>query len=222
MNDVKYKTRLELIRDNIVIGIVDSETGEKSNDIRFSSKTSVDAFPIASFESSDPELNNIFVDYSRHDFMRLSVCNRKDEEYLLMFEGEFHSKKIKTEGAKMNLTVHSIHSFFNLSLLELRSPEEFKDMTFKEFISKILYLANIRSKVHIETGLGDLPVHGLSRNTNLFRLFKEICLIADASVTFNKDNSVCLDTRSEKIKSIRSKTPILITDKDIISFEISE
>ena len=154
--------------------------------------------------------------------MRLSVCNGKNEEYLLMFEGEFYGKDVKIEGEKMNLTIQSIHSFFYLSLFELQSPKEFKNITFKNFILYILDLADIKSKVHIEKKLENLPIHGLSRNTNLFRLFKEVCLIVDASVTFDRDNSVCIDTRSEKIKNFRSKDPIHITEKDIISFEISE
>ena len=222
MNDVKHKTRIDLIRNGIVIGTVIYEMGEKPDDIKISSKTSIDAFPIASFESYNPELNRLFMSYSRRDFMRLSMCNEKNEEYLLMFEGEFYSKNVKMEEKKVNLTIDSIHSFFYLSLFELQSPKEFKNMTFKDFILSILDLADIKSKVHIEKKLENLPIHGLSRNTNLFRLFKEICLIVDASVTFDKDNSVRIDTRSEKIKSFRSKDPIHITEKDIISFEISE
>ena len=222
MNDVKHKTRLDLIRDGIIIGTVVYEAREKSDNIKVSSTTSIDAFPIASFESCDPELNRLFMSYSRRDFMRLSVCNGKNEEYLLMFEGEFYGKNVKTEGKEINLTIQSIHSFFYLSLFELQSPKEFKNITFKNFILYILDLADIKSKVHIEKKLENLPIHGLSRNTNLFRLFKEICLIVDASVTFDRDNSVCIDTRSEKIKNFRSKDPIHITEKDIISFEISE
>ncbi len=222
MNGTKSKTRLELIRNNTIIETVYSEMGEESNDLELSSTTSVDKFPIASFESSNPEINKIFMSYSKHDFMRLSVCHSKDEEYLLMFEGEFYGKKIKIEDNKVNLTIRSIHSFFNLSLFELKSTQEFKAMTFKEFILKLLDLAGIRSKVHIETKLGNLPVRGLSKSTNLYRLFKEVCLMMDASVTFNQDNSVDIETRSEKMRSIRSKTPILISDKDIISFKSSE
>ena len=222
MNGTKSKTRLELIRNNTIIGIVYSEMGEDSNDLELSSTTSVDKFPIASFESSNPEINKTFMSYSKHDFMRLSICHSKDEEYALIFEGEFYGKEIKSEDNRTNLTIRSIHSFFNLSLFELKSTQEFKSITFKEFVLKLLGLAGIRSKVHIEKKLGNLPVYGLSRSTNLYRLFKEVCLIMDASVTFNKDNSVDIENRSEKMRSIRSQTPILLTDKDIISFKSSE
>ena len=223
MSDIKHRTRLEIVRDNIVIGTVSPEIGGDSNDFKISATSSVNSFPTASFESSNPDINSLFMSYSKPDLMRISICSNIEDQFSTMFEGEFYKKQTKYErDTKLTINVQAIHSFFRLSLLELSSIQEFKNVTFREFVDNLLKLTGIKSKVHIDTSLEALSIRGLTRNTNAFRLFKEVCLIMNASINFNMDNSVDINSRSERLKLIQTQEPVCITDKDIISSEITD
>lgn len=221
MEEIKNITRLELIRNGNIIGTVEPEFGKESSDLKITSSSSINSLPTASFESLNPEINTLFMSYSKHDILRISICYSNDNNFLTMFEGEFYRKEIKSEKDQDHiiLNIEAVHSFFTLSLLELAATQEFKDTSFKDFVNNLIDLAGIKSKINIGERLGNTLVRGLSKNTNAFRLFKEVCLLKNATVTFNTDNSVDIDERSENIKKMKSKIPVSITDEDIISME---
>lgn len=224
MSELKHKTRLELIRGDTVVNTIEPSMHAGSNDLEFSTSSSVNSFPILSLKSSNSEVNQIFMGFSKHDIVRLSVSNTTDNSFTTMFEGEFNKKTIKIENkpSKMNLDIQAIHSFFRLSTLELSSTLEFKETTFKAFVINLLEIAEISSKVSIENNLSTLPITGLSRNTNAFRLFKEVCLMINASVIFNIDNTVSIESRTERLNQIKSNNVKIITEKDIISMESTD
>lgn len=221
MSEIKHKTRLELIRGDTVVNTVEPNMDASSNDLEFSTSSSVNSFPTLSFKSSNPEVNKIFMGFSKYDIVRLSISTSTDNSFSTMFEGEFYKNTMKIENKpnKLDLDIQAIHSFFRLSTLELSSTLEFKETTFKEFVMKLVEIAEISSKISIENNLSKIPITGLSRNTNAFRLFKEVCLIINASVVFNTNNTVNIESRSERLNHIKSRNIQTITDKDIISME---
>jgi len=224
MNETNHKTRLELIRGDSVINTIEPTMDAGSNDLEFSTNSSINSFPTLSFKSSNPEVNQIFMGFSKHDIVRLSVSNTTDKSFTTMFEGEFNKKtmKIENKSSKVDLDIQAIHSFFRLSTLELSSTLEFKETTFKEFVIKLVEIAEISSKVSIEHKLSNIRIAGLSRNTNAFRLFKEVCLMINASVVFNTDNTVNIELRPDRLNHIKSRNIKTITDKDIISMESTD
>lgn len=224
MENIKHITKLELIRDGNIVGVIEPEFGKKSSDLKITSSSSINTFPTAFFESLNPEINTIFMGYSKLDILRISIRNSNDSKFLTMFEGEFYKKEIKSEKEQDHiiLNIQAVHSFFRLSLLELADSHEFKETSFKEFVHILVNLAGIKSKINIGENLGNSPLSGLSKSTNAFRLFKEVCLLKNATVTFNTDNSVNIDERSENMIKMKAKVPINITDKDIISSESIE
>lgn len=224
MSELKHKIRLELIRGDDVVKTVEPSMDESLNDLEFSTGSSISLFPALSIKSSNPEVNQIFMGFSKHDIVRFLVSNATDDSFTTMFEGEFNKSTMKFENkpSKIDLDIQAVHSFFRLSTLELSSILEFKEIPFKDFVRQLVEIAEISSKVFIEDNLSQIPITGLSRNTNAFRLFKEVCLMINASVTFNMDNTVNIELRSDRLNHLKSATVLTITDKDIISMEKTE
>lgn len=223
MNGVVHKTRLEIIRKNQTINMI-TPTFEDSDDFEMSSNSSVNSFPTLSIKSSIPEVCNPFMDFAKSDIVRMSVSSSHRDEYITLFEGEFNKKKTKIEGEakKLILEIEAIHSFFKLSLFELRSSKEFMGVSFKEFVSSLIGLAGISSRVEIDRELSDLKLVGLSHRTNAFRLFKEVCFIINAAVTFNTNNTVNIDHRAKRLAKIRDRNIHRINEKDIINMDFEE
>jgi len=219
MTNITHKIRLDIIRDNTIVDSLDNP-----DILKISTSSSVHSFPTLYFLSSNNELNKAFMTYSKLDIMRLSVNHGNDNQYNTMFEGEFLKKNIKFEGESNMLTleVEAIHSFFRLSLLEISSVQKFNEVNFEDFVLNLAKMAEIKSKIYIADNLKKILITGLSRNTNAFRLFKEVCLILNATVVFNSDNTVNIESRAERVNSIRASEPKIITDKEIISFNHTE
>lgn len=219
MNEIKHKIRLELIRGNTVVNTVEPTMDEGLNDLEFSTGSSINLFPTLSIKSSNPEVNKIFIGFSKHDIVRFLVSNTMDNSFTTMFEGEFNkiTTKIENKPSKIDLDIQAVHSFFRLSTLELSSTLEFKETLFKDFVTQLVEIAEISSKVFIEDNLSQIPITGLSRNTNAFRLFKEVCMMINASVTFNMDNTVNIELRSDRLNHLKSATAVTLEEKDMIS-----
>jgi len=224
MSDIKHKTRFELIRNNSVVNTIEPKMESGNDDIEISTSSSIDSFPTLTFKSLNPELNNFFMSYSKNDIVRLSVAHDGEDIYMTMFEGEFSGKETKytSETNCLALNIESIHSFFRLSLLEISSEQEFKNVTFDIFIKDLMEMSGINVEINISPDVATLPIRGISRHTNLFRLFKEVCLMIDATVVFNSNNTVDIESRSSRINKIQKQEVRNITDKDIISLESTE
>jgi len=224
VSETKHRTRLEVIRNNVVVNIVEPSMGGSTDDFEISTTSSINSFPTLSFKSSNPEINQVFMDFSKRDIVRLSVSSTPSNPYITMFEGEFNQKSIKFESEPntLNIELQAVHSFFSLSTLELSSVQQFKGIRFEEFVNILVEMAGINSKISIDSELSQIPIIGLSRHTNAFRLFKEVCLIINAAVTFNPDNTVNIESRSAKLNNIRDREVITITDKEITSNQLSK
>lgn len=221
MNNLEHKTRLEIIRNNLIINTITPEFKEGVDDYEISSSSSVNSFPTLSIKSSNPEINAPFMGFSKTDIIRLSISSTPSNEFVTLFEGEFSKKETKFEAEpnKLTLEIDSIHSFFRLSILDFTSSKEFMGTSFGEFVHKLMDLASIHSRVTIDPELSATQIIGTSHNTNAFRLFKEVCLMLNAAVTFNTDNTVDIGLRAKKFDEIRTREAQTLDEKDIITLE---
>lgn len=221
MSNEFHKTRIEIIRNNVVISTLIPVIQEGMDDFEMSTSSSVNSFPTLYIKSSNSDITTPFMDFSNKDFVRLSVSSLPNNEYITMFEGEFRKQLTKCEGnpEKRELEINAIHSFYRLSIMELSSSKEFLGITFGEFVTNLVSMANIRSKVIIDNELTNIKIMGLSNCTNALRLFKEVCLIIKATVTFNTDNTVDIGFRAKRREEISSSQATKIFAKDIIKME---
>jgi len=219
MSELKHRIRLELIRGDNIVKTIEPSMNESLNDLEFSTGNSINSFPTLSIKSSNPEVNQVFMGFSKHDIVRFMVSDATDNSFKTMFEGEFNkmTTKIENNPSKIDLDIQAVHSFFRLSTLEISSKLEFKETPFKDFVRQLLEIAEIDLKVTIEKNLSKVPITGLSRNTNAFRLFKEVCLMINASVVFNSDNTVNIELRSDRLNHLKSATVLTLEAKDMIS-----
>lgn len=218
-----HKTRIEIIRKDIVVHTIDPKMDSSPSNLSIKTNASLFQFPMMDIKSSDSELNAALMDYSKTDLIRLLIA-KEDEMHTLLYEGEFYKKDISFVSAGNSLTINTeaIHSFFKLSLYEFPKTQDFDNISFGDFVSMLVNFADINSKLIISPEIAELRIKGRSNRTNAFRLFKEICILKDAFVRFNSDNSVSIETRSNAIAKMKSMTPLEITDKDIDDFSSSE
>ncbi|BDA12756.1 hypothetical protein KAM339_012970 [Aeromonas caviae] len=215
-------TKIEMLRGGAIVSSVlttPEQVKLKGNNFQISSKRSMTTFPTLYIKSTDAEINQVIMSFSKGDIIRLSILNDGRGDFDIIFEGEFNKKSMQIEKDSESLTIEvdAIHSFYNLSMVQLSSSFNFSNLTFGKFVADLTLMANIQSSVYITPSLSNTLITGLSYKTNLYRLFKEICLILDATVLFNEDNSVNIDYRSNIIESFRVQKPMTITDNDIIS-----
>lgn len=221
--NIKHQTKLEVIRNNAVICVVEPKQSEKTNDYQLSSNSSIFEFPTASLATTNAEINSLLLGFSKSDLVRISMSH-DGADYISIFTGEFLSKKITKERDDHNLQINAqaVHSFFKLSLLNLTDTHKFNKTKFGDVISWLANSANIPSEIYINDSLGESLISGTVNKINAFRLFKEVCSLKGAIVTFNSDNSVHIEYKKEKVAKIRLKAPITITDNEIISFESND
>lgn len=215
-------TKIDIIRgDTIANSVLITPEKVKLQDKNFqiSSKRSITTFPTLYIKTTDPEINKVIINFSKGDIIRLSISNEARNSFDIFFEGEFHKKEMRIEKIPESFTIEvdAIHSFYNLSMMQLSSSFDFSGLTFGKFVTSLTHMANIQSPVYITPSLSDTLITGLSYKTNLYRLFKEICLILDATVTFNENNSVNIDYRTNRVEDLRVQKSKVITDNDIIS-----
>ena len=87
-----------------------------NDDLEMSTSSSIYSFPTFSFKSNSSEVNSVFITYSKNDQVRLSIAKEGEDEYAIMFEGEFLKKEMKSlsEPDCLSLNIQSIHSFFSI------------------------------------------------------------------------------------------------------------
>lgn len=215
-------TKIDILRgDTIANSVLITPEKVKLQDKNFqiSSKRSITTFPTLYIKTTDPEINKVIMNFSKGDIIRVSISNEARNSFDIFFEGEFHKKEMRIEKRPESFTIEvdAIHSFYNLSMMQLSSSFDFSGLTFGKFVTSLTHMANIQSPVYITPSLSDTLITGLSYKTNLYRLFKEICLILDATVTFNENNSVNIDYRTNRVEDLRVQKSKVITDNDIIS-----
>ncbi len=224
MNKNQHITKIDVLRGGSIISSVLFNPESKKNDssdFQVSSTASVNTFPTLSIKSTYAEMNEPLMHFSKGDLIRFSVSNYPSDEFNILFEGELKKKSMNFVQETQILTIEldAIHSFYNLSLMQLSSSFNFSGMTFGQFINELISMARIQSIVYIGEELSNTIITGASYKTNLYRLFKELCLILNAVVSFNADNSVSIDYRTSKIESMKSQDVKEINSNDILSSE---
>lgn len=216
---------LIIIRNDNLVGSVIPQYIEGVNDFQLTTKSSVREFPTASFKSQNPQINQLFMSFSKNDILKINMKKDEIEEYIPLYEGIFYKKNINFQKEANNLTIEieAIHSFYKLSLVNLAGIKKYEKITFIEFIVNLMDLANIKSKLYIADDIKNQLIHGLSQNVNAFRLLKDICFQKKLSISFNRDDSVTIENAEEKKKKILGQGPVVvISDKEIISSEHTE
>lgn len=224
MNENLHTTKIDILRGGSIVSsvLVSPESKKDDNsDYQISSAGSVNTFPTLSIKSTYAEINESLMSFSKGDIIRLSVSNYPSDEFTIFFEGEFKKKSIRFDKEPQTLTIEmdAIHSFYNLSMMQLSSSFNFSGMTFGQFVTELTSMAKIQSAVYIGQDLSNTKITGLSYRSNLYRLFKELCLMLDAAVSFNANNSINIDYRVNKIESLRSQDVKTITKNDVITIE---
>lgn len=220
MGKIENKILIELIRKDKIVDTIEPDMNVEGNDLSFEITSSMHSFPLLSLKSSHQTLNNSLLSYAKKDVIRFSVALANSNVFELIFEGEFLSSQIKGESNpdSIDLDIKSIHSFYRLSLFEISLEKNYDNMFFRDFVKDILGIAEINIEVYIEPEIANITLIGVSSNTNLFRIFKEVCLIIDAVVRFNGNNTVDIRSRNSSLKQIEEQEVITINKKDISSY----
>lgn len=215
-----HKILLKLIRENIVVDIIEPNMYSEGDHLRFEINSSMCSYPTLSLKSGDQEVNAVFMNYAKKDIIQIFTDHSDTDNYKLIFEGEFLSKEIHQnfKPATLELNIESIHSFYRLSLYELSSEQNYNNVSFKDFVKDILKIADINTEVCIDPEIAGITIYGTSSNTNLFRIFKEVCLILDATIRFNSDNTVDIKSRDSSLSEFRNQEVVTINKEDINSF----
>jgi len=87
---------------------------------------------------------------------------------------------------------------------------------------KLAQMAGIESPINISKDLAEVALDGISSQSNLYRLLKELCLFLGASVAFNTDNSVDIDFRSKRIDYLAKAPPLTIHQDECFNYEMRD
>ena len=220
MKKNEHKILLKLIRESIVVDTIEPDMSSEGDYLSFEMNSSMRSYPILSFKSSNRKLNDVFMHYAKKDVIQFYIAHSNSDDYKLIFEGEFFSKEAHrtTEPDSLKLSIESIHSFFRLSLSELSFEQNYNNVSFEDFVKDILKIADINIEVYIDPEIASVAIYGTSSNTNLFRIFKEVCLILEATVRFNSDNTVDIKSKDSSLREFRNQDVVIINQKDITSF----
>lgn len=220
MRKNKNKILLKLIRESIIVATIEPNMSSEGDYLSFEMNSSICSYPIFSFKSRNRKVNDIFMHYAKKDIIQIFTAHSDTDTYKMLFEGEFFSKEIhqnfKSDAVELN--IESIHSFYRLSLYELSSEQNYNDVSFKDFVKDILKISDINIEVYIDPEIADITIYGTSSNTNLFRIFKEVCSILDATIIFNSDNTVDIKSRDSSLSEFRNQEVVTINKEDITSF----
>lgn len=222
MKRIERKIRIELIRENEIFDTIEPDMNLEGDGLNLEITSSMHSFPMLYLKSKNKSINGTLLSFAKKDIIRCSMALNNSDNYDIVFEGDFLNMQIKGESSpdSLELSIKSIHSFYRLSLFELPSEKNYNNVFFKDFIKDIINIVDINIEVYIEPKIADIKLLGVSCNTNLFRIFKEVCLIIGAVVTFNNDNTVDIKSRNLSLKELKNQEVITIHKKDISSFTI--
>ena len=224
MQTFRPNVRIELVRQNEVVG---TAMPNRESD-KLTSNSSVFEFPTMQIESDDPELSSLLMGFAKEERLRLwwDRSSNADGSFTLGCEVGFYKKETsfnrKDGQDRLSIRAEGIHSAFKLALCELPSERKFNECTFGTFVRTLFELADIQCDLYIDESLEKKEFDGLTRRTNVFRLFKEVCMFMGASVLFKPDNSVHIEPAHQRLGRVASVEPMTIDDNDIISMSKSE
>lgn len=224
MQTFRPDVRIELVRKNEVVGAVTPN----SELVKITSNSSVFEFPTMKIESEDPGLSDLLMGFAKEERLRLwwDRSPNADGSFMLGCEVGFYRKDTEVhrkEGQEvLSIRAEGIHSAFKLALLELQGEKSFGDCTFGNLVRTLFDQAGVQCDLHIDEFLENKEFTALTRRTNVYRLFKEVCMFVGASVLFKPDNSVHIEPAHQRLRRLASVEPTTITEKDIISMSQSE
>lgn len=217
--------KLILIRNDFEIGNVVPKRTEGVNDFELKTNSSVRQYPTAYFKSSNQEINQLFMTFSKEDILQINIKTDEMKESSIMNRGVFFRKNInfQKEANSLTIEIEAVHSFFKISQIFLNGSKNYDDISFNDFLLDIMLIANVKSKVYISDDIKNIKIYGQSRNINAFMLLKDVCFQNNLSISFNNDDSVTIEKADDKRKNILGQAPVaIISDKDIISSNHSE
>lgn len=213
--------KLQLLKDNAIVGSIKLDTNKGSDDYRFSSKGSIFEFPTLGIDSHNPQINSLLMNFGKAETIKFFFSDDGEQNFHLIFEGEFLRKTIRLDkkDTEFNIEIGAIHSFYNLGLIKFNQANKIDGVTFKEFIQWLADQANIKSTLYMSDNVASEVINGAFNQINAFRLLKEVCYLKDIVITFKTDNTAHFEFRNDVISKLRNQIPVQITDEDIISFE---
>jgi hypothetical protein len=217
----KRLIKLELLKDNAIVRSIELDTSKGSDDFSLSSKGSIFEFPTLEIDSHNPEINSLLMNFGKTETIKLYISNEGEPDFHLVFEGGFLRKRVNLDNKKsqFHIEIGAIHSFYNLGLIKFNQSNKIDGMTFKDFVQWLADQADIKSTLYMSNNIASLVINGAYNQLNAFRLLKEVCYLKDIVVIFKTDNTTHFEFRNEVVNRTRSQIPVVITDKEIISFE---
>lgn len=224
MQTTRPDVRIELIRQSEIV----STATPNFELVKLSSNNSIFDFPMMHIESDDPELNRLLMGFAKDERLRLwwDRSADKDGSFTLGCEVGFYKKDTKFDQKdgenKLSINVKGIHSAFRLALNEISNQKEFKNCNFEIFVKELFDMAKVPCGLFIDESLKKKEFCGFTNRTNLYRLFKEVCMLVGASVSFKPDNSVHIEPANQRLGRLAKAVPVSIGEEDIISMSHSE
>ena len=219
--------KLNVIRNNQEIGnIVPSIEEYKEDLFNLKISSSVSKFPIANLFSKSIEINKLFMTFSKNDFLGISTRINMNDDFKPFFKGVFMNKNIKytKDTNETELTISAIHSAFKLTYIQFNDIKSYNNIRFDDFLNEIANIIDIKpNDILASDDIKKINIRLISYNTNIFRIFKDICLQNNLSVNFEMNNTILIEYAKDKVKRILGQEPVVtLTQDDILSMSNTE
>lgn len=223
INKTRPSLKIELIRKKSLIGFVEPNNLQKE-DFELTWTDSLYKFPVASFKSKNPDVNQLFLSYSNSDIMRIYLNEHNKNTSHLVFQGEYKAKRIRfdrneKDEQELTLDISAIHSAYLLSMFQIEGSHKFRDIKFEEFIKWLFNLTSLPCEVQISSKIGKSLLNGIITRTNAFRTLKEVCMIKHATITFESNNSIVIEHNEEKRSRLDYQDVVTLDQNSIASLE---
>jgi hypothetical protein len=220
------KFKLAVIRKDEEICSIVPEIIEGKDLFKITASSSLTEFPIANLNSRTEKINKLFMTFSKNDFLSISNKKNENDNFEPFFKGIFLNKHINysKNTNETELKISAIHSFFKLTLLQFRDIKSYNNILFNDFLTEITNIIDIRpDEISVSDEIKKINIRLISYNTNVFRIFKDICLQNNLSVDFGMNNTINIEYINDKTKRILGQKPVFtITQDDILSMSNTE
>jgi len=219
--------RLAIIRNNQEICNIIPKMAEDKKDLsNFNITSSISEFPIANLTSKTEEINKLLMTFSKNDFLEISVRNSENDGFKSYFKGVFMTKHFSynKNPDETELKISAIHSAFKLTFIQFKGIKSYNNICFNDFINEIANIIDIKSDdILVSDEIKKINIRLISYNTNIFRMFKDICLQNNLSVNFEMNNTILIEYAKDKAKRILGQRPVFtLTQNDILSMSNTE